>query len=71
MPQHDRNVLVGWMFGPGFQRPVRAELRSLANGQRVWKSVTALRWVPLPRAAVFTPDARQPQADEPPTRPRW
>jgi hypothetical protein len=35
-------------------------LRTLANGTRVWKSATALRWVPLPPTAQFTPDAIQP-----------
>jgi hypothetical protein len=59
MPQPDR-IVMGTMSGPGFVVPVRGMVRYLANGTRVWKSVTALRWVPLPPTAVFTPDAVQP-----------
>ena len=54
-------ILYGTVTGPTFHAPVRAMVLYLANGTRVWKSVTALRWVPLPQAAVFTPDAIQPQ----------
>jgi hypothetical protein len=60
MPHSDR-ILYGTVDGPHFHAPVPAMVRYLANGTRVWKSVTALRWVPLPKAAVFTPDAVQPQ----------
>jgi hypothetical protein len=59
MPQLGR-IVYGWMPGPGFHRPVRAMVLYRLDGSRVWKSVTALRWVPLPRGATFTPDAKQP-----------
>ena len=60
MPESTR-ILHGWVTGPGFQTPVRAVIRYRADGSRVWKSVTALRWVPLPPSATFTPDTRQPR----------
>jgi hypothetical protein len=58
MTPSDR-ILYGIVSGPTFRAPVRAMVRTLANGTRVWKSVTALRWVPLPTAAQFIPDAVQ------------
>jgi hypothetical protein len=60
MPQSDR-ILLGTVTGRAFHAPVPAMLRTLANGTRVWKSVTALRWVPLPPTAQFIPDPVQPQ----------
>ena len=60
MPESDR-IVYGWMTGPGFHRPVRALVRTLAHGRRVWRSIGALRWVPLPRGAQFTPDPVQPR----------
>jgi hypothetical protein len=59
MPQSD-HIVYGTVAGPTFHAPVPAMVRTLANGTRVWKSVTALRWVPLPAGAQFTPDAVQP-----------
>ena len=63
MPQSD-HIVYGTVAGPTFHAPVPAMVRTLANGTRVWKSVTALRWVPLPKAAVFLPDPVQPQDAE-------
>jgi hypothetical protein len=54
-------ILVGWMTGPGFVRPVRALMRTGADGRRTWKSVTAQRWQPVTVTVVFTPDPVQPQ----------
>jgi hypothetical protein len=63
MTPSDR-IVYGLVTGPTFHAPTRAMVRTRADGTRVWRSITALRWVPLPRAAVFTPDARQPKADD-------
>jgi hypothetical protein len=60
MTPSDR-IVVGTVTGPTFHAPVPAMVRTRADGTRLWKSVTALRWVPLPPTAVFTPDAVQPQ----------
>jgi len=61
MPQADDPIIYGMIRVPTVRDPIKAMLRTLPNGTRVWKSVTALRWVPLPATAVFTPDAVQPQ----------
>jgi hypothetical protein len=61
MPQPDRivygTVTVGTVT-------VRAMLRTLASGQRLWRSIGALRWQPLSQVATFIPDAAEPQDAE-------
>jgi hypothetical protein len=64
MPQ-PTPIIYGTVTGPRFHAPVPAMLRTLPNGTRVWRSIGALRWVPLPPTAVFTPDAVQPQGASP------
>ena len=59
MPPSDR-IVYGTVTGRAFHAPVRAMMRTLANGSRVWRSIGALRWVPLPPTAVFRPDPVQP-----------
>jgi len=49
-------IVVGWMTLPTRHSPIRAMVLYRAGRDRVWKSIGALRWQPLPRGAVFTPD---------------
>jgi hypothetical protein len=54
-------VSYGTVTGPTFVRPIRAMVVARrVDGTRIMKSVTALRWVPLPPTVVFTPDPVQP-----------
>jgi len=58
------HIVYGTVTGPTFHAPVRAMVRYRTDGRRLWKSVTAQRWVTLPPTAVFVPDVKQPQDAE-------